>query len=115
MALVVTCLCRHKNQVATKHVESSLVPRLDEGSSPSSSTYKRLIFNGLRKSGVTFWLCLMRHNSLRRRQSDTGVQENEISAYIAPQTRLSAQSLAGHSLCKNHCKYSGNIRVDIFV
>lgn len=38
MALVVTCLCHHENQEATKHVESSLVPRLDEGSSPSSST-----------------------------------------------------------------------------
>ena len=27
-----------ENQLETKHVESSLVPRLDEGSNPSSST-----------------------------------------------------------------------------
>ena len=27
-----------ENQVTTKHVESLLVPRLDEGSNPSSST-----------------------------------------------------------------------------
>jgi len=35
---VVSCLSPLENQVETKHVESSLVPRLDEGSSPSSST-----------------------------------------------------------------------------
>ena len=38
MRLVVFGLPRHENQVKTKHVESSLIPRLDEGSSPSSST-----------------------------------------------------------------------------
>ena len=36
--LVVFSLLQHENQVKTKHVESALVPRLDEGSTPSSST-----------------------------------------------------------------------------
>jgi len=36
--LAVSDLRRHENQAETKHVESSLVPRLDEGSSPSIST-----------------------------------------------------------------------------
>ena len=38
--LVVSCLCQHENQIETKHVESLLVPRLDEGSNPSSSTWR---------------------------------------------------------------------------
>ncbi len=38
MRLVVLILPHYENQVKTKHVESSLVPRLDEGSSPSIST-----------------------------------------------------------------------------
>ena len=38
LRLVVSCLFQLENQEETKHVESSLVPRLDEGSSPSSST-----------------------------------------------------------------------------
>ena len=38
MWLVVFCLPLHENQEKTKRVESSLVPRLDEGSNPSSST-----------------------------------------------------------------------------
>jgi len=36
--LVVSILLSDENQVETKHVESSLVPRLDEGSNPSIST-----------------------------------------------------------------------------
>ncbi len=38
MLLVVSGLHHPDNQLETKHVESSLVPRLDEGSNPSSST-----------------------------------------------------------------------------
>ena len=38
--LVALVLQRHENQVKDKHVESTLVPRLDEGSIPSSSTRK---------------------------------------------------------------------------
>ena len=38
MWLVVFCLPLLENQEKTKRVESSLVPRLDEGSNPSSST-----------------------------------------------------------------------------
>ena len=38
MGLAVFCLPHHENQEKTKRVESSLVPRLDEGSNPSSST-----------------------------------------------------------------------------
>ena len=38
--LVVFSLLQHENQVKTKHVESALVPRLDEGSTPSSSTQR---------------------------------------------------------------------------
>ena len=36
--MVVSILLPDENQVETKHVESSLVPRLDEGSNPSIST-----------------------------------------------------------------------------
>ena len=36
--MVVSILLSDENQVETKHVESSLVPRLDEGSNPSIST-----------------------------------------------------------------------------
>lgn len=36
--LVVPNLSVVENQVGTKHVETLLVPRLDEGSNPSSST-----------------------------------------------------------------------------
>ena len=43
MWLVAFCLPLHENQVKAKHVESSLVPRLDEGSNPSSSTKKDAI------------------------------------------------------------------------
>ena len=35
---MVLILPAHENQVGNKHVESTLVPRLDEGSSPSIST-----------------------------------------------------------------------------
>ena len=38
MRLVVYGLPHHENKAKTKHVESTLVPRLDEGSNPSSST-----------------------------------------------------------------------------
>ena len=38
---MVSCLSLPYNQVETKHVESTLVPRLDEGSSPSNSTIKQ--------------------------------------------------------------------------
>ena len=38
MPLAVFRLRHHENQWKNKHVESTLVPRLDEGSSPSSST-----------------------------------------------------------------------------
>ena len=36
--MAVSSLWCHENQDETTHVESTLVPRLDEGSSPSSST-----------------------------------------------------------------------------
>ena len=36
--MVVSCLLHDENQVETKHVETTLVPRLDEGSNPSIST-----------------------------------------------------------------------------
>ena len=42
MPLAVFRLRHHENQWKNKHVESTLVPRLDEGSSPSISTKKRL-------------------------------------------------------------------------
>ena len=38
MPLAVFRLRHHENQWKNKHVESTLVPRLDEGSSPSIST-----------------------------------------------------------------------------
>ena len=38
--MVVSILLSDENQVETKHVESSLVPRLDEGSNPSISTWR---------------------------------------------------------------------------
>lgn len=38
--MAVFSLPPHEKQLKTKHVESSLVPRLDEGSSPSSSTWR---------------------------------------------------------------------------
>jgi len=37
--LVVSGLAQLENQLETTHVESSLIPRLDEGSNPSSSTW----------------------------------------------------------------------------
>lgn len=47
MALV---LPKHENEVSDKRVESILFPRLDEGSNPSWSTNRILIFKELQKS-----------------------------------------------------------------
>ena len=59
MRLVVFGLPHHENQVKTKHVESSLIPRLDEGSSPSSSTIMTPDFAPVRgvESGVVLLNC----------------------------------------------------------
>ncbi|SBV99083.1 hypothetical protein KL86DYS2_11573 [uncultured Dysgonomonas sp.] len=40
--MVASVLLIHENLSEDKHVESKLVPCLDEGSSPSSSTFKPL-------------------------------------------------------------------------
>lgn len=57
------------NQSEDKHVESSLVPRLDEGSNPSSSTiyivFNKLLISGIKSGTICFTFNIFFHKILK--------------------------------------------------